>query len=85
MNSFRNPLTLERIQIEIDPDTLEYRLEIDGCNLNRLLAVIKDIHQKLESGNLGPNVEVTNENTGKELDDNEREEYFGTIGRRNRD
>lgn len=77
--AFKNSLNLERVEIQIDPDSLEYRMDIHLCSMERLYWVISDIKKKLENQDLGSTVTVTNEETGKELTQDERADYFSKL------
>lgn len=53
-------LNTERITIDIDPDTLEYKLEMNYCKLDHVYAVLKTLVERIETNDLGPDVETIN-------------------------
>lgn len=54
----------ERVEILIDPETREYKVNINNVNLERLQAVFMDMLMRINDGSLivEPEIEVINEN-----------------------
>ena len=73
---FRNILNLERIEVLIDPETLEYRLDMNLVNMGHLYCVLQDIIQKIENTEMGDNVTFTESESGRELDKDELRKFL---------
>ena len=52
----------ETVLIKINTETLEYSADIEMCNRDRLIIVLRDLLYKLEVMNLGPNAEAISAN-----------------------
>jgi hypothetical protein len=48
----------ERLEIEIDPETLEYKLDIHMVKLSNLQGVLEDILEKIKNGELSEECNV---------------------------
>ncbi len=52
-------LNVERVLIDIDPDSGDYEMNMSGCSMSRLIWVLGDIRKKLINQNLGNGVKIT--------------------------
>jgi hypothetical protein len=73
-----HPLNMERVEILIDPDTLEYQVDLHSCNLGHIYTVLKSFVERIEAGDFGENVVVTEEDSGRELNPDEIRDYIST-------
>lgn len=71
-------LNVERVEILIDPHSLEYQVDLHSCNLGHIYTVMKHFIERIENGDFGDNVIITEEDSGRELNPDEIRDYIAT-------